>query len=150
MCAFRGGFVIMDALVAGKGMVDAGIAVAGYVRVSGKAFFDGRLRGLVDKFILLSNMQDCRRRYVGCQVQLFMNANAVIADIAIGIGPAGHEIGQQAAQAEPDRSHLATATVNAAQMRQRRFQVLDALFDIEPLIQFEGSWRQNRSGLMAI
>ena len=95
MREFGGGFVIVNAVVSGKGVIDGGITVAGHMRVAGQALGDCRLRRLVDKFIFLRDMKDRRRGDIYGLVQPFVDADTIIADIAFRVGPAGHKIGQQ-------------------------------------------------------
>jgi len=132
-----GGLIVMNAVIAGEGVVDAGIAMHRHMAVHREALFDPRLGVLIDVFVFLGDM-----RHPGCCdavgfVEPLIDTDAVIADIALRVGPARHQIGQQAAKTEPDRPRLAGAGVEAAQMVQRDLQVIDALFHVESLVELE-------------
>ncbi len=64
-----------------------------------------------------------------------------------GVAARRHEVGELAAEAVADRAGLAGAGGQAAQMRQARLEIVDALGLVEALVELEGA-RPFRLGLV--
>ncbi len=79
-------------------------------------------------------MGDARRL-----VERLVDADAVIADIALGIAARRHQEGELAAEAVADRADLAGAGGVTAQIGQGHLQIGDALGLVESLIELEGA-----------
>jgi hypothetical protein len=70
--------------------------------------------------------------------EVVVDADAIVADIAIGVRSGRHQIGELTAEAVADAAGLAGAFRQPAQMVEAGDQVLDALGHVEALEELEG------------
>ncbi len=108
---------------------------------------DLRLRLGRAELVLLGDVEHERSGELARFIQRLVDADAIIADIAIGVAARRHEIGELAAEAVADGAGLAGAGGEAAQMRQARLEIVDALGLVEALVELEGA-RPFRLGLV--
>ncbi len=106
----------MNTIVTGKGVVDTSVAVDGDARMSGERLDDFRLRFFGDELVLFSDMKHGRGRDLWRLMQKFIEADAVIAHVTVGVGTACHEIDELAAQTEAHRANAPGAAFDIAQI----------------------------------
>src|SRR5258708_21825662 len=105
-----------------EGVIDAGIGMEGHLGIVAERRLDLGLRIGRAELILLGDMEHERARDLAGLAERLLDADAVIADIAIGIAARRHEIGELAAETVTDGADLAAASGQAAQMRERRLE----------------------------
>ena len=101
--------VVMLAADPGESMIHAGVAVEHDERVLAETVLDLRLRLRRAELVLLGDVQHQRLADPRGLAERLLDADAVIADIAIGIAARRHEIGELAAETVADRADLAGA-----------------------------------------
>src|SRR5260221_10813541 len=139
--------VVMLAAGPREGVVDAGIGMDRHLGVLAERRLDLRLRLGRAELVLLGDVEHERSTDLARLIERLLDADAIVTDIAIGVAARRHEIGELAAEAIADGADLAGAGGKAAQMRQARLEIGDALGFVETLIELEGA-RPFRLGLV--
>src|SRR5215472_5832353 len=132
-----GFLVVVLAADAGEGVIHAGIAVNGDVRVALERVLDLGLRRRRTELVLLGDVEHQRLLDRFGLVERALDADSVVADGSVCVGTRRHQIGELAAEAVADRADLARAGRELPQMRERRREVIDALRLVEALVKRE-------------
>ena len=99
--------------------------------------FHFRLGFFWHKPIFFSDVQHQRLCDLARLAQKVLDANAVVADIAICICPCCKQISQLAAKAEPDGADFAIGPVHLPPMGDGRLQVINTLLNVEALVKLK-------------
>ena len=91
------------------------------------------------ELVLAGDVQQQRLGDRAGLAERLLDADAVIADIGIGVGARRHEIGELAAEAVADGADLAVALRQARRCSRLAIRSLDALGLVEALIELEGA-----------
>ncbi|MNU91297.1 hypothetical protein D3C71_811800 [compost metagenome] len=119
-------------------MVGAGVDVQLHILAARKGLHDGLARGRRAKTVKLSDVQHQAALDISGFSQRSFYADAVVAHRHVGIGTAGRQVGQLAAQAEAQHTHLAALRADLGARTQRRdgcLQVLQALGFVKALVE---------------
>src|SRR5215468_2472508 len=104
-----GFLVVVLAADAGEGVIHAGIAVNGDVRVALERVLDLGLRRRRTELVLLGDMEHQRLLDRLGLVERALDADAVVADGGVRVGARRHQVGELAAEAVADSADLARA-----------------------------------------
>jgi hypothetical protein len=137
--ALRRRLVVMLSADPREGVADAGIGVDRHLGILAEHRDDRLLRLGRAELVLLGDMKQERPCDPGRLVERLIDADAVIADIAIGLAARRHQEGELAAEAIADRAELAAAGLVLAQIGEGDLEIGDALALVETLIELEGA-----------
>src|SRR5260221_7490174 len=133
-----GRLVVMRPGLAVEAVIDTRIDVDLDLRATGKCLLHLRYRRGGHVLVLLGEMHDDRTSDVAGEVEGLLDADAVIANRTIDAGLRSRKIGKLTAETEAERPDLAGALLQSTQRLDRPRDVLDALGDVEFLVEREG------------